>query len=280
MNETHCKNDPYISYNTFNNPTLRQYLQEIYSKRILLHNLLEKDWILKSKRTSLGFIWILIQPIIYILLYTFIFSGIINITVDNSSYFLFLTSGYIIWNFFYQNTVLGGNILISNQQMIRKSPFPKIILNFCTTINILLEQIPLLLIFLLLVIIFQKPTLLQLLYFPLAYASIILLSIAISNILSLMTLYRRDIMMAYPFLLQIIMWFTPIFYPIKLIPERFEVLLYFNPLTGIIDILRWSVSISDRVNPLSYFSVIFSGTLFLLSIILYKNKDRFIADLV
>lgn len=280
MNETHCKNDPYISYNTFNNPTLRQYLQEIYSKRILLHNLLEKDWILKSKRTSLGFIWILIQPIIYILLYTFIFSGIINITVDNSSYFLFLTSGYIIWNFFYQNTVLGGNILISNQQMIRKSPFPKIILNFCTTINILLEQIPLLLIFLLLVIIFQKPTLLQLLYFPLAYASIILLSIAISNILSLMTLYRRDIMMAYPFLLQIIMWFTPIFYPIKLIPERFEVLLYFNPLTGIIDILRWSVSISDRVNPLSYFSLIFSGSLFVLSIILYKNKDRFIADLV
>ena len=256
------------------------YILEILSHYELAFAFVRKEIIVKLSKTFLGKLWLLFQPLITIIIYSIFFGQLLKLDTGSSPYPLFLISGLTLWNYFSSCSSIGGNILISNQDIIRKTPFPKIILNVSSALYTLLEQLPLFIIVIILAILYQQPTFYQLIFAPIAYLMIILFSLGVSNLLANLSYKKRDIIYVYTYVLQVLMWTTPVFYPTTIIPERFLPILYINPLTGLLDIFRWSLNIQPLPNNWFLFSLLSTLLIFLVSIFLYKRNEKFISDYI
>lgn len=269
-----------IITNSSKEDSLLEYIKRIIHNYELAIALVKKDIIVKLSKTLLGKLWLVIQPLITIFIYSVFFGQLLKIDTGSSPYPLFLISGLTLWNYFSQSTSMGGNALMSNQDIIKKTPFPKIILNISSALFTLLEQVPLLIILIIIAFYYQRPSFSQLFFAPFIYFFTILFSLSISNILAILSIKKRDLSYAYNFFLQVLLWTTPVFYPVTLIPEKYIFIVYLNPIAGLLDLFRWSLNIMPIENFYFVYSIISIVFIFIFSIILYKKSEKSISDYI
>ncbi|MCZ2393078.1 MAG: ABC transporter permease [Chitinophagales bacterium] len=273
----------FVQVNHSGEESFYNYLDKVWEGRELIYILVKKDILLKLSRTFFGRLWLLIPTVITIIIYSLFFGQLLNLNTGSSPYPLFLISGLTLWNYFSQSTNLSANTLISNQDLIKKTPFPKLILNISSCIYTLVEQIPLLVILLIFSFIYQRPSFSQIIIAPFVYLLLIFFSLGIGNLLSNISIHKRDIIHAYSFVVQILLWLTPVFYPVTLIPDKYIFIIYLNPITGLLDLFRWSLNIQDisNVHYIYYlYSIFVSLFILLFSIKIYKQNDKTISDYI
>lgn len=257
-----------------------EYFKRVWNGRELIYSLVKKELLVKMSKTLLGRLWLIIPTLITIVIYSIFFGQLLQLDTGTSPYPLFLISGLALWNYFSQTSSIGANALFSNQEIIRKTPFPKIILNISYAAFILIEQIPLLILISIISAFYQKPNVYQVIFTPFAYLLIVLLSFGVGNILANLSIRKRDIIHAYAFILQISLWLTPVFYPTTLIPEKYAFLIYINPITGILDLFRWSLNIQELNNLYFLYSILSTFIILFFSFKLYKKNEKTIGDYI
>jgi lipopolysaccharide transport system permease protein len=243
-------------------------LAELWAYRDMIALLVRRDFVAYYKQTVLGPLWFLLQPVLTTLVFTVVFGKIANIPTDGIPHVLFYMSGIVMWNFFADGVNKTSNTFIANAGLFGKVYFPRL-------------SVPVSVIFTNgLTFIIQFALLLALAAFfafrgvpihfgrALLIAPFLLLQLAILGLgfgilISALTTRYRDLRFLMTFGVQLWMYATPIVYPLSKVSDRWKLVVALNPVTPVVETMRWALLDSGTVTPTHLASGI-ALTLFLL----------------
>lgn len=258
--------------------TFPVYINKIWSFRSLVFTFAKRDLQIKYAQTMLGVAWSVVQPMVAIVVYTLFFNYLVDVPTGETNYILFVLSGLTLWTLFSYIFGQGSYSLINNQEIIRKMAFPKIILPMAKVLVGLTEFGTSFLLLVFAWVIWGKELSWKVLLMPLPILGVILFAFSITTMLLSVSIKRRDLLHITPFFVNFGIWFTPVFYPVSLIPEQYEELIYLNPLAGMIGFFRWTIGIQTDFSQFFLWGFFVILVLFTLSMYLFKNVEDKIVD--
>jgi lipopolysaccharide transport system permease protein len=258
--------------------SISEYARKIYEHRSLIYTFAKRDLKIKFAQTYLGLAWAIIQPLTAVLIFTVFFSLIINFKTEYP-YVLFVLSGMLIWGIFNYIFSQSSTSLSQSQDLIKKMSFPKIILPISKIILALVEFVLTLMLLIVLLIVFQMDFRWTMLLLPIIILPIVFFSLGLALFLSSIALKNRDLFHIVPFLVNFGIWFTPVFYPISIIPTEFKNLIYINPVAASIQLFRWSF-FGENFSNYIFIGIVVSFIVFIIGFISFKNSEDKIIDLL
>lgn len=227
-------------------------MKRLLAYRDLCVELIRRDLRIRYRRSLLGFSWTMLQPLATMTVLHVAFSSIFRFQVDN--YPVYVLAGLLFWNFFSQSILASMNSLRSNSTLIQKLPVPKAVFPIAAIgsglINLLFATVPLLVI----LVVTGHPLRPALLFLPVAIAIAALFTIGAGLLLSPLAVFFMDVVELVGLLLQLLMFLTPIMYPMTILPEKFLWVVRFNPVRSILEVFRDPIYFG-KVPPLSHLSV-------------------------
>jgi lipopolysaccharide transport system permease protein len=219
-------------------------LKDVWRYRDLLMLLVRRDFISFYKQTILGPIWFFLQPLFTTIIYVIIFSRLAQISTEGLPAPLFYMVGVIGWNYFAECLTKTSTVFRDNANMFGKVYFPRLIMPLSIVMSNLVKfgvQLLLLFFVVLYYVIFDNyvPDITNyILLFPLAVLLMAGLGLGFGLIISALTTKYRDLAFLVTFGVQLMMYATPVIYPLSSVPERFKWLIMLNPMTGIFETMR------------------------------------------
>jgi len=203
-------------------------MKSLFQYRELIRNLVVKDLKLKYRDSTIGFLWSLVNPLLLILVYSFVFSHILKVGIANFSYFLLI--GILPWNFFAQSIMMSTGSILENGGLIRKVAMPMAVFPVATVLFNLAQFALALLVFVpMSLLFFQVPMAWATLWFFPVLILHVLFTIGLSFMISTATVFYRDVRHFVEIALMLLFWLTPIIYDIGSIPESLRSVIYLNP---------------------------------------------------
>lgn len=251
-------------------------LREIIKYKELLRNLVTRDLKVRYKRSALGFIWVMLNPLLMMLVLNMIFSEIFKVSTKN--YTAYLLSGIIFWNFYAQSTATSVMSILGNGNLIKKVYIPRSVFPLSVVssaiVNFLFSLIPLFL------MLYVTGTSLghRIYLLPVIIFLVILFSYGVALLLSTVAVFFHDIIYIYEVLLLAWMYITPIFYPVSIVPEKYLVVLRLNPFYYFLAVFRGALysDVPFVTEKLAY-SFLFSVVSLVLGWVVYDHyKERII----
>ena len=256
-------------------------LSAIWQSRELLYFFVWRDVKVKYKQTYLGILWAILQPVLLMLIFYFIFSRTLAIKVG-MHYPIYAFSGLILWGLFSSGITNSSESLLSNAPIIRKIYFPRILIPLASLLTALVDFLFAFVILFILLIVFQQPiSWTALFFFPLAIVISFLSSFGIGSLLGALNVKYRDFRYLLPFSMQLLFFGSQVVYTIDTIQtEWVKNLLYINPLNGALELFRQPFQSADIYWTGIFISII--SLLFFLAagIIYFKKTEAYFADLV
>lgn len=262
-------------------------LKEIGEYRDLLYRLVRRDLLANYQQTILGPFWILFQPILTTLVYFVIFGRIAKISTDGAPPLLFYLPGVILWSFFSDCLTGAMYVFLNNSAVFSKVYFPRLIVPLG---NIIAQSVRLAVQLILFFIVY-------LFYFidhraPAPSSAVLLLpflvlltaafSLGSGLVISVLTARYRDLDYALQFILRLFMFASPVVYPTSIVPEKYQLLFWLNPLTPVIETFRSAFLIHH--GPIHYgyifISVLSVGGILLAGITLFKKHELQVMDII
>ncbi len=235
---------------------------------------------IQYSQTVLGVLWAAIQPLLALFIYTFFFYKILGIDSEGAPYPIFVMTGVLGWFNFSKVVNEAGMSLQSNQELISKVAFPKLILPLSKMISALMEVFISIILLIGLLVFFKIQVSVNLIFFPLFLLLNQVAALSVALWLNALTLRFRDIQHFIPFLISFGIWITPVFYPTTILPEKFEKFMYFNPIAGVIAGYRWSILGINQLSVHYMYGLIPVLILFVSGLIYFIKVEGKIADLV
>ena len=218
-------------------------LKEIWKYRDLIILFVKRDLTTNYKQTVLGPLWIIINPLLSTTVFTVIFGVIAGIPTDGTPQFLFYMSGNILWNFFSSCLNRASGTFLGNARLFGKVYFPRLVMPVSgilyNLINFMLQTA----VYVILVIVYSliganvHPNLLIILA-PFLVLQTALLGTGMGLIISSITTKYRDLNVLVSFGVSLLMYITPVVYPISRVPENFRWLMLLNPVAPIVETYR------------------------------------------
>jgi lipopolysaccharide transport system permease protein len=218
-------------------------LRDLWAYRELLYFLTWRDVKVRYKQTALGVLWALLQPLLTMLISTLVFGrlGGFGSRTGGIPYPIFVFAGLLPWSFFSNAVTTSGNSLVGSANLITKVYFPRMIIPGASVAAGLVDFLIGFVLLIGLMLYYKVAFGMTLLLFPVLVLLTTVLAIAVGMWLSALNVKYRDIRFALPFLVQLWMFVSPVFYPSSILPEKWRLVFALNPLTGIIDAYRASL---------------------------------------
>lgn len=255
-------------------------MREIWRHRELLFFLTQRDVKIRYKQTVIGIAWAVLQPVITVAIFTALFSRFAQFDTGNIPYPLVALSGMIVWLFVQTSITMASNSFVSNTNLVTKIYFPRIILPVAAALACLVDLFISLIILVLFMVYYRPDITWQLAITPLFLGLTIILIISLGVLFSALNVRFRDVKFALPFMLQVWMIASPVFYPAAVIPEKWRLVFAINPLTGILDGFRSALfgAVFDwQVISISSISIL---VIALFSLVVFKWMEDDFADIV
>ncbi len=256
-------------------------IRELWNYRELLYILTWRDVKVRYKQTVLGVFWVVIQPLATTGIFSIFFGQIAKIPSDGMPYPLFVFLGLTLWNFFSSGVSAASNSILSNQGLVQKIYFPRIII---LASAILTSGVDFLVSFCLLIVALlfygYIPNIGQvLIFFPIIFLLLFMLMLGIGMLSSSVNVKYRDVRYLLPFAIQLGLYVSPIIYPYSAVTGFKKTLLAFNPLTGIIEAYR-SVLTNTPVNlPLLGIAAVVCVVFFVAGLWYFRQVESYFADI-
>ena len=234
-----CSTDP-IMATTYDSASIRSpalhELRELWRYRDLLRLLVSNSIKTRYKRSALGVIWTLLNPLLTTIVLSIAFAQLFRFQIEN--YTIYLLIGLIFWGFFSQSTTQAMSTLIWGSSLIKRIYIPRTIFAISVLgnalINFLLTMIPLAVIMLFT----HHPFTLALLWLPLAILLFTMFTLGLSLLLSTLAVYFVDVVDLYGILMTVWFYLTPVIYPLEIVPDQFAAWVALNPMTFMLDLFR------------------------------------------
>jgi len=202
----------------------------LYRYREFIRNLVLKDLKLKYRDSVLGFLWSLMNPLLLILVYGFVFGHLFRGGLSDLPYFLMV--GILPWNFFAQSLMMATGSILDNGNLIRKVALPMEVFPIATVLFNLAQYVLALLVFFPMALLFFKVSVAWswILFVPIL-ALHILFTVGVCLMASTATVFYRDVRHFVEILLMLLFWLTPVVYDIRAAAAPLRSALYMNPLS-------------------------------------------------
>jgi ABC-type polysaccharide/polyol phosphate export permease len=253
---------------------LLREVRVLFDYRDLIHHLVARDLKVRYRRSAFGLLWSMLQPLLSMLVLQLVFSSVFRSDIYNFP--VYAMSGILFWNFFSQSIVTSMNSLKGNAHLLQKLPVPKGVFPLAAVlsggINLLLAMVPLFAI----LIFTGHPLRLALLFLPFAILISLIFTLGAGLLLSPLAVFFSDVVELVGVVLTLVMYMTPIFYPMAIVPERFRFIIRFNPVRSILEVFRDPIY-HGKVPPLEHVSVAVALALVTLAIgfvSFRRNADR------
>ena len=236
-------------------------LAELWHYRDLLWMMVTNSIKTRYKRSSLGVIWTLLNPLLQTLVLTIAFSQLMRFRVEN--YPIYLLSGLIVWGFFSQTILQAMNNLIWGSSMMKRIYIPRTIFTLSVVgnslVNFFLTLIPLVIIMLFV----GQPIQPTFLLLPVALFILTMLTLGFALIMSTIAVFFGDVVNMFSVILSAWYFLTPIIYPISVVPERFLPIVKLNPMYWLIDIFRSLIYYGEIPSAKIFFGAFIVSVIFL-----------------
>ncbi len=220
--------------------------RELWRYRDLVLLFVRRDFVAVYKQTILGPLWYLIQPLLTTLTFTVIFGQIASLPTDGLPQFLFYMSGTVIWAYFADCLNKTSNTFVGNANLFGKVYFPRMAVPVSILISNLITfsiQFILFILFILFFVLRGTPIQPHWTWIALSPVLVVMmagLGLGFGIIISSLTTKYRDLRFLVQFGVQLLMYATPVIYPVSSIPERFQWLILANPMTPIVEAFRYA----------------------------------------
>lgn len=254
--------------------------RELWAYRELLWVLTMRDIKVRYKQTVLGAAWAIIRPVLTMVIFSVVFGQLANMPSEGYPYPIFVYAGLLPWTFFAASISSSGQSLVGSAHLVSKVYFPRLIIPLASVGAGLVDLLISTAVLLVMMIWYGVGWTPNLFAVPLLLIGVIFAALGIGTLLSALTVAYRDFTHLTPFLIQIWMYITPIIYPASLVPERWQWVLYLNPMTGLIEAFRSAF----LGRPFDWdgigISLAVSVTIFLIAIAYFNRVERRFADIV
>jgi lipopolysaccharide transport system permease protein len=254
---------------------------ELWQYRELMYFFTWRDLKVRYKQTAIGVAWAIIQPFLTMVVFSLFFGRFVNMPSDGIPYPIFVYVGLLIWQFFSGSLAETSNCLISNQAIVTKVYFPRLILPISSVLTKLVDFFVAAVILIGMMMYYHyTPHLYGLLILPLLLIITFMAAVGGGLFLASVNVKYRDVRYALPFFIQILMFVTPVIYPAS-IAGKYSWILAINPLTGVIKAARAAIFGNMPINWLLLLISFFTtAVLFIIGIIFFKKTERYFADII
>jgi lipopolysaccharide transport system permease protein len=277
--KSHLADGPAL-VNQADRPLSSQQISEIWAYRDLLYFLTWRDVKVRYKQAAMGATWAVIQPLGMMLVFAVFFGIFVGVPTEGMPHTLFFYCGLMPWMFFSAAVSAGSVSLLGSSHLVTKVYFPRLIVPVAAVAALFIDLLITSSILLSLAFYYGFVWSWQLLMFPLMIVLTIWLALDFSIWLSGLTVKYRDIRHALPFVLQLWMFVTPIIYPLYVVPEKWRLVMYLNPMTGIVEAMRASLQ-GREFNWLAIlFSVVIALIMLPFALRAFRRVENTFADLI
>lgn len=213
-------------------------LGDLWAYRELLYFLTLRDIKVRYKQTLMGAVWVVIQPLMTMLIFTLIFNKFARLDTKDIPYPLFAYSGLLLWNFFSNAVTSGTYSLVNNSHLVTKVYFPRVFIPAAAVGAGLVDLGIASLLLIALALYYGVSPSWGALLLPLFVVLAAMLALGTGMLVSALTVKYRDLRHALPFVIQFWMFASPVIYPTNIVPEQWRWILLVNPMTGILEGFR------------------------------------------
>lgn len=261
-------------------------LGKVWRYRDLLLLLVRRDLVSFYKQTILGPLWFFIQPLFTTITFTFIFGQLAEISTDGLPQPLFYMTGITIWNYFSESLNKTSTVFRDNASIFGKVYFPRLIIPISIILSNLLKfAIQILLLFIMMLFYLYRganlsPTIFLLL-FPIQIILMAALGLGMGMIITALTNKYRDLSFLVVFGVQLLMYATPVIYPLSVVTNKYKWIVTLNPMTQIVEISRLGLLGKGEFSlPTFIYTILMSITILLSGIIIFNKVEKTFIDTV
>lgn len=254
--------------------------RELWAYRELLWVLTMRDIKVRYKQTVLGAAWAIIRPVLTMLIFSVVFGQLAKMPSDGFPYPAFVYAGLLPWTFFAASIGASGQSLVGSAHLVSKVYFPRLIIPLSSVGAGLVDLLISTAILLLMMLWYGVGWSVNLLAAPLLLLAVVFTALGVGTLLSALTVAYRDFTHVTPFLVQIWMYVTPVVFPVSLVPERWQWLMYLNPMTGLVEGFR--SAFLGKPFDLTGLGISFAiaAAFFIIGVAYFEKVERRFADII
>ncbi|RJP53258.1 MAG: ABC transporter permease [Anaerolineaceae bacterium] len=257
-------------------------LRDLWTYRELVFFMVWRDVKVKYKQTMLGMAWAVIQPVMNMLIFTFVFDRVAKLPTDGIPYEIFSFTALLPWGLFVTALNQGSRSLVAHNNMVTKIYFPRLILPMSSVFAGLVDFAIAFVILVGLMFYFNVTPAWNLLWtVPFFVILAIITALGVALWLSAINVKYRDVNQALPFLTQFWFFATPVAYAFTTLPENWQLVLSLNPMTGVVNGFRWALLGSGNgPDAALWVSVAISIIVLVSGLFYFRSTERTFADTI
>ncbi|QHT65780.1 ABC transporter permease [Rhodocytophaga rosea] len=263
------------------------HLYDLWRYRDLLFMFVRRDFVSVYKQTILGPLWFIVQPLLTTLMFIIVFDKVAEIPTDSAPPALFYLSGLVIWNYFSSCLTKTATTFTANENLFGNVYFPRLIVPLSNVLSALIGfgiQLLLLLVLIAYFYFFLNSTIhfnTYIFLIPFLLLIVAALGLGLGIIISSVTTKYRDLTFLITFGVQLLMYATPVIYPVSFFKGKYKAFLLANPITPLIEVFRYSLLGIGEFNIwyISY-SFLFTFITLLIGILIFNRVEKNFMDVI
>jgi lipopolysaccharide transport system permease protein len=255
-------------------------LGDLWRFRELLYFLTLRDIKVRYKQTMMGAAWVIIQPLMLMLIVTLVFNRFARLDAGSMPYPLFAYAGLVAWTFFASAVANSTNSLTSNTNLITKVYFPRLFVPAAAVAAGLIDLAIASVLLAAIAVYYRVEPSWSLALLPFFVALLTLLAFGVGTLISALTVKYRDLRHALPFVMQFWMFASPVIYPSAVVPPRWKGLLALNPMTGVLEGLRASLTGGALDRRAILAAALISVALAAIAVYVFRRAEDTFADVI
>lgn len=253
--------------------------KELWQYRHFFSVLASRDIIVRYKQTVVGVAWAVVQPLVMMLLLTVFFGHWVQVSSGGLPYPVFVYAGLLSWYLFARGLSATAGCLVTNEGIITKVYFPRVLVPAATIATGLLDYALAFVFFVPILFWYDVGFSWRQLVFPFFVVLNIFTTLGIGLFLCVLDALYRDVRFALGFITQILLFATPVIYSSDVVPEKYQILFWLNPMAGVVEGTRWSLLNYELPNlSLLLMSMLMAVGLFLFGLLFFLKTERKIVD--
>jgi len=262
-------------------PSLTEQVGELLASRDLFGLLFKRELQVRYKQTALGAIWVAIQPLVPALIFAVVFGTFARLPSSGVAYLLFALSGLVIFGLFSNAVSRAGSSFIRDGQLVTKVYFPRSILPLASgsaaTVDFLVGLAVVVALMLALGVLPSG----VIIVVPLMATFALAIGLGLGMAIAALSARYRDFALAVPFILQVLLYASPVVYSAELVPESWRAVYSLNPLVAIIEGFRWALLGTPAPSPGEVLTALVTGSLIVAAgILVFSRASRDLTDVI
>lgn len=256
-------------------------LKEVWDRRELLYFLIAREIQGTHRQTALGLSWIFLRPVLHMLLLSLIFGRVVRVPSDGVPYPVFALAALLPWMFFSNAVTKASRSLVDNLHLISKVYFPRVLIPTAGAASGVVDFGASCVVLLVTMRYYGLPMRWEMLLLPALLAVTLAFALAVGLWLATLSVKYRDVSFAVAFVLQVLLYASPVIYPVSMVPPSVRFLYELNPMSAIIQGFRWALLGSSSAPSVSFWLATGIVLIALVSgIYVFRRTERTVVDIL